>query len=233
MKIILFDVDMTLLACSTEANVKGSEVMFKKVFGLDANEELINNAGKTEKGIIQEVVRFVQGLDSDQEVEVPNTAYQAWAEGTVKVLRTHPPTVLPGVIELLETLTTESDIKLGLLTGNSRFRAEIKLKVARLEKYFLNEEGVLVGAFGDISNKRADLIEEAKGKYGDGIYVLIDDSLIGAKMAKENNVISIMVATGKASVEELKEYSDYVFEDFGGNRWQEVVKVIKSAQPAE
>lgn len=35
-------------------------------------------------------------------------------------------------------------------------------------------------------------------------------------------------ATGSASLEELRQYSDFVFEDFGQNRWQEAVRIIKS-----
>ncbi len=227
MKILLFDIDSTLLVCDTESNVKGSEVMFKKVFSIDANEELIDNAGKTEKGIIEEVLRKIDPNLYKEEIEIPNHAYQVWAQGTEKTLKNNPPRVLPGIEELLTELSQDKDIKLGLLTGNSRFRADVKLKAVNLDKYFINEKGVLTGAFGDISNNRADLIQEAKDKYGEGIYILIDDSLIGAKLSRDNNIDSILVGTGKAIVEELKKYSDYVFEDFGERRWQKVITIIK------
>lgn len=47
-------------------------------------------------------------------------------------------------------------------------------------------------------------------------------------MVVENNIPAILVATGRATEEELKQYSNYVFKDFGENRWQEVIKIINS-----
>ncbi len=41
MKIVLFDVDETLLSC-IQVNTDASAIMFKKVFGLDTNIEKIN-----------------------------------------------------------------------------------------------------------------------------------------------------------------------------------------------
>lgn len=226
MKIILFDIDETLLSCKGDANAKGSEKMFREVFQIDANEEMINHTGKTEKANIETIIRLVKGLSSDQEVEIPNKAYQVWAEGTGEVLKNYPPLVLPGIKELLESLTKDPNIIIGLQTGNSRLRSEIKLKAARLDKFFMTENKVLAGAFGDISNKRADLIPEAKAKYGKGTYIVIDDSIVAGKMTKESDTPAILVATGKATEEELKQCSDYVFKDFGENRWQEVIKII-------
>lgn len=225
MKIVLFDIDETLLSC-TESIVYGSKVMFKKVFNIDANETLINNVGKTEKGIIEEVIRLVKHYPENYTVDVPNKAYQVYAEAVASFLKTNPPKVLPGIIELLENLALLDDVLLGLLTGNSRLRSEVKLKTAKLDKYFKDKNNLIRGAFGDISNKRSDLIIEAKEKYGEGTYVIIDDSLIAAKMAKENNIPAILVATGHATQEELSKYSEFVFKDFGENRWKEVIEII-------
>lgn len=230
MKIILFDIDETILSCQGDANNKGSEKMFKEVFGVEANEEMINHTGNTEKANIETVIRLVKRLNPKQEVEIPNRAYQVWAEGTGEVLKKYPALVLPGIKDLLKSLSQNPNLILGILTGNSRLRAEVKLKAAGLDSFFMTDEGVLAGAFGDISNKRSDLIPEAKEKYGAGTYIIIDDSIVAAKMAKENNLLAILVATGKATVEELKTYSKYVFPDFGENRWQEAVKIISNLE---
>lgn len=225
MKIILFDIDETLLSCR-ESIGYGSAIMFKKVFNIDASETSINNVGKTEKGIIEEVVKLINRYPEHYEVEVPNQAYQVYAEAVESFLKTNPPKVLPGVIELLENLAYLDNVLLGLLTGNSRLRSEVKLKAAKLDKYFRDKNNLIRGAFGDISNKRSDLINEAKEKYGEGSYVIIDDSLIAAKMAKENNIPTILVATGHATQEELSKYSEFVFKDFGENRWKKVIEII-------
>lgn len=229
-KIILFDIDETLLSCG-EANIAGSRVMFKRIFDIDASEESIKHTGKTEKAIIEEVVRLCKNYPFDQAVDIPNKAFQVWAEEVAVYLKTHPPKILPGVVNLLENLLNLENTLLGILTGNSRLRADIKLKAAGLDKFFRDQKGILRGAFGDISNKRSDLIFEAKEKYGEGTYILIDDSLIAAKMAKENNIPSILVATGHASEEQLKQYSEFVFKDFGENRWKEAIKMIECTYP--
>ena len=60
MKIILFDIDETLLSCKEEANSKGSRKMFNRVFQIDTDEEVINHSGKTEKAIIEEYILGTQ-----------------------------------------------------------------------------------------------------------------------------------------------------------------------------
>lgn len=228
MKIVLFDIDETLLSCGKEANDKCSEMMFKTVFNINASEDDINHEGKTAKGIIEEVIRFVKKLDNKQEIEIPNLAYQVWADSLKKLIKNHPLLILPGIRNLLEGLSKNKDFVLGLLTGNSRFQSKTKLTAVGLDHFFLNDEGVLLGAFGDISSKRSDLILEVREKFGEGTYIIIDDSIVAGKMVKENNIPAILVATGKASVEELKQYSNYVFQDFGDNRWQEAVDIINA-----
>lgn len=227
MKIVLFDIDETLLTCPNKTNAQASEVMFKRIFNIDASENSINHTGKTQRGIIEEVVRKFKNLPPDQEVEVPNEAFQIWGETQTELLKKSPAIVLPGIRELLANLAKDSNIIMGILTGNCRFRTNAKLSNAGLKDYFLDNEGLIRGAFGDISNKRSDLIEEAKNKLGQGDYIIIDDSIIAGKMAQEKNIPAILVATGKATKEELKQYSKYVFKDFGENKWQEVIKIIE------
>lgn len=226
-KIVLFDIDETLLSCGKKANDKCSEIMFKTVFNINASEDDINHEGKTAKSIIEEVIKLVKKLNNNQEVKIPNLAYQVWADSLKELFKNHPPLILPGMRNLLEALSKNQDYVLGLLTGNSTIQSKTKLTAVGLDQFFLNDEGVLLGAFGDISNKRADLLPEAKSKLGNGTYIVIDDSLVAARMIQENNIPAILVATGAATVDQLKEYSPYVFEDFGDNRWQEVIKIVK------
>lgn len=228
MKIVLFDIDSTLLDCGKEINDKCSEMMFKRVFNIDASEDDINHSGKTAKGVIEDVIRFVKKLDSNQEIEIPNRAYQVWADSLEKLIKDHPPLILPGIRNLLEGLSRNKHFMLGLLTGNSRFQSKTKLKTVGLDHFFLDEQGILSGVFGDISSNRSDLLLGAKEKFGKGTYVIIDDSIVAGKMAKENNIPSILVATGNASTRELKQYSEYVFQDFGDNRWQKVINIINA-----
>ena len=73
---VLIDIDETILSVPEGINAKASAVMFKQVFGIDAHEELIDNVGKTEMGIIQEVLEKVKSKRRTPEqetslVEVP------------------------------------------------------------------------------------------------------------------------------------------------------------------
>lgn len=228
MKILLFDIDSTLIECGAQVDSTGSEAMFKSVFGIDASESLIMNIGKTEKGIIEEVLLKLNPSLSADQIDIPNSAYEAWAESVRSSLKTSPPIILPGIENLLKVLLEDKNIRLGLLTGNSRLRADVKLEASNLKSFFTGNKGILTGAFGDVSNKRSDLVKEAKDKYGPGEYILIDDSLIGAKLAKDQAITSILVGTGSASIDELKEYSDFVFSDFNEDRWKKAADLIKN-----
>lgn len=232
MKIVLFDVDLTLLKAPDEANKEASRIMFREVFHEDAHEDLINNTGMTEMGVIRAVLTKIRGKNVEQEsqpIEILDRAYMVWADATREAMKTRPAVVLPGIKELLDELSMDKGIILGILSGNSPWRVEAKLKSVGLDKYFRGASEELLGAFGNESETRDGLIDIAKnrlGKPGDTV-ILVDDSLIGAKMAKRNNVLAIMVATGTDSTEELSRYVPYVFEDFNGERWREVVDLIK------
>ncbi len=232
---VLIDIDETILSVPEGINVKASAVMFKQVFGIDAHEELIDNVGKTEMGIIQEVLEKVKAKERTpgQEtslVEVPEEAYRVWGEATSQELKDHPPRVLPGILELLTALSKNPEVKLGLLTGNSPERAEAKLKSAQLDAFFRDKEtNQLSGVFGDNTSRRDQLFDIIKQQVTpDDSFVVIDDSIIGARMAQSHNIPIIMVATGKATEEQLSPFTPYIFPDFGENRWQKVVSLIET-----
>lgn len=227
---VLFDVDETMLSVPEGINAKTSSIMFKKVFSIDAHEEMIDNVGKTEMGIIQEVLAKVKREPLVN--KIPDEAYRVWAQAIGKELKIHPVRVLPGIPELLTQLSKNPKIKLSLLSGNSMFRAEKKLKSANLDGFFKDPiTKQLNGVFGNMAPKRNQLFDIIKQKTTkEDRFVIVDDSLIGAKMAKEHGIPIIMVATGKATEEQLKNFTPYVFSDFGEERWQQVVSLIEAIQ---
>ena len=233
---VLVDIDETLLSVPEGINAKASLLMFKRVFGVDAHEEMIDNSGKTEMGIIQEVLNKVEGKQRivEQEppsiFEVPEKAYRVWAQATRQELKDHQARILPGIPELLTALSKNSKIKLGLLSGNSIWRAEEKLKSVGLDKFFRNPDTrQLNGVFGNTAPRRDQLFDILKQQAtSEEKFVIIDDSIIGARMAKAHNIPAIMVATGKAKEEQLRFFTPNVFRDFGENRWQRVVSLIEA-----
>lgn len=232
---VLVDIDETMLSVPEGINAKASSLMFKKVFGIDAHEELIDNIGKTEMGIIQEVLEKVgtnQRVTKQEPsvIEVPDEAYKVWAQATGQELKDHPVRVLPGIPEFLIALSKNPKVKLGLLSGNSPYRAEEKLKSAHLDTFFREPDTQqLNGVFGNLVARRDQLFDIIKQQTtAEDRFVIIDDSLIGARVAQVHNLPMIMVATGKATEEQLRSFTPYVFPDFGENRWQQAVSLIET-----
>src|SRR3989304_8761996 len=190
---VLFDINETILSVPKGINSKTSSVMFKKVFNVNASEEMIDNAGKTEMGIIQEVLQKVKRAI----VEVPDEAYKAWAQAIGQEFKDHPVQVLPGIRKLLIGLSKNPKVKLGLLTGNSPWRADEKLKSADLDMFFRNQSTKqLNGVFGNMAPKRDQLFDIIKQQATPKEkFAIIDDSLTGAKIAQVHNIPMLMVAT--------------------------------------
>jgi phosphoglycolate phosphatase-like HAD superfamily hydrolase len=103
------------------------------------------------------------------------------------------------------------------LTGNLENIARIKIGKFDLNKYFD------LGSFGEISENRSKLLEDAikqaESKFKinlnkEDIFV-IGDTKFDVECGKEIGVKTIAIATGKYSLEDLKKYNpNYVFKDF-------------------
>jgi phosphoglycolate phosphatase-like HAD superfamily hydrolase len=130
---------------------------------------------------------------------------------------------------LLESLSNNLSVHVGLLTGNVEFTAWKKLEKAGLHQYFS------FGAFGNESKVRSDLVgialERAKEKLGIAFAgreaVIIGDSVHDVKCGKGYGARSIAVATGFHSKEELlRAEPDVLFDDLSDYR--AVIQVILS-----
>lgn len=222
---VLMDIDETMVSVPPGINGLSSKKMFKKVFGVEADEDMINNIGKTERAIIPEVLKKV-GIEINS---VPPTAYTVWGQILKQELLHNPVRVLPGITEFLQTLAEMPKVSLKLLTGNSPLRAYEKLASGKLQKYFLKKDGMLEGVFGDEAPQRDMLFPILKNKVGkNDKFVIIDDSLLGAKLGEKYSLPLILIATGKATEKELKKYSDNVFADLGGDRWKKAISFIET-----
>ncbi len=117
----------------------------------------------------------------------------------------HTVHLIEGAKEFIQSLSRSEDIVLGLLTGNFRKCAYLKLSIVNLDKFFP------FGAFGDDSVERVDLpriaFERAKS-FCEAYFipenaVIIGDSVLDIQTAKKNGIKSIAVATGKTDFETL------------------------------
>jgi len=213
-KLILFDIDGTLLKGSTSSlHSRAFNEAIKKVFGIDCDIHTINPAGKTDQQIIIEVliskeIREESVREKIKEVMKEMIAIFESNVGTEEIV------IAEGVKDLLEELS-KNNMLIGLLTGNLEPIAMAKMKKVGLDSYFK------LGGFGSDDEVRANLIKiainRAKDKFGfeyDNNVFVIGDTPLDIKAGKEAGIRTIGIAAGKYSVEELrKENPDFIFDN--------------------
>ncbi len=145
--LLLWDIDGTLIA-SGGAGMRALELALQRVFGRGGSLADIDFAGRTDRWIMREVFRKF-GFPSSEE------NFARYADGYLAALPTElenpQARVLPGVRDILAAAAAHGGIAQGLLTGNMRRGAEVKLGHHGLWEYFG------FGAFADDSEFRNDL----------------------------------------------------------------------------
>jgi phosphoglycolate phosphatase len=200
--LLLWDIDGTLIA-SGGAGMRALEVALRTVFGLEGSLAAIDFAGRTDTWIMREVFRTYS---------VPATAdnFSRYFEGYVAALpaelnnpHAH---VLPGVRELLRAVTAHGGIAQGLLTGNMRRGAQVKLAYHGLWDEFE------FGAFADDSEDRNELgphaVRRALERHGvnfaaDDVWV-IGDTPHDIACGKMIGARTLAVGTGGSTVDQLR-----------------------------
>jgi phosphoglycolate phosphatase-like HAD superfamily hydrolase len=129
--------------------------------------------------------------------------------------------IMPGIRELLDTLSGRDDVYLALLTGNFEAAARVKLEYFDLWRYFR------CGAFGDAAPDRNGLLPRAVSTvaacggpaFAAADAVVIGDTPLDIACAKFSSARSIGVATGMHGVDELRGAgADVVFADLSDTR---------------
>ncbi len=207
---IFCDIDGTLL----QAPGAGSSAFgdaFAEVFGVPVDMAPINFAGATDIRVLAQLMRE-QHIPHDPVLE------QLFFERLPVFLDCNmdaaPPIVFPGVGDFLARVSLHWG--LGLVTGNSKACAYIKLRHAGLDPYFGN-----VGGFGDDDgdrNRMAALALERAGHPERAF--LLGDTPSDIEAARVNGMVSVAVCNGSFDRATLEaEGADLVldsFEDAGG-----------------
>lgn len=213
MKLVLFDIDGTLVK-NNRGLLSESGLLIKKHFGIDIDPAAINGSGMTDRGILSTRLKHFGVKKPEKDSRFEN-ALNDWHNITNENIEKYGVEVISNAKELLDEFSKE-EVVLGVLTGNTPKRAELKLAKAGLWNYFT------VGAFGHAHIKRSKLvgvaIKDALEKTGIVFkkkdIVIIGDTVRDIECAKEAGVKVIAVATGKESIEILKnEKPDFVFVD--------------------
>ncbi len=212
-RILLFDIDGTLLSTGGAGQIAMERALAAE-FDVPMPMDNIPTAGRTDRGIENDVFQRY-GIDFS------DANRQRFMEGYLQrlpdCLHQLDGGLLPGVPQLLQSLSERSDVHLSLLTGNYQRGAWTKLQHFGIDRYFRE------GAFGDQHADRDDLARVAldlmselmqRPVAGSEITV-IGDTPADIRCARAIGASVVAVATGIYAAEQLREHQpDLLLADF-------------------
>jgi phosphoglycolate phosphatase len=213
-KLVLFDIDGTLLHCGPQVRPLFAEALVE-VFGTAGDVDAYDFSGRTDPRIVLDLLTGA-GLPEDEVMAALPRMRALYLERLERALDPEGMCLLPGVLELLEALARREDVVLALLTGNWEPGARIKLSRFDLNRFFG------FGAFGCDAVDRSDLppvaldrAERAVGRrFRPEETLIIGDSLHDVSCARANGIPALAVATGRTPADALREAgADWVIAD--------------------
>jgi phosphoglycolate phosphatase-like HAD superfamily hydrolase len=200
-KLLLFDVDQTLVSTGG-AGVRALNRAFERLFAIENAMDGILPHGKTDPAIVREI-GISRQVDTGPALVSILENYLAFLDEEVHASSSYH--VLPGVVRLLEQLSTCSEVMLGLATGNIETGARIKLERGNLNRFFE------FGGFGSDSECRVSLVrraaEVAASRRGRAFAAtdvfVIGDTPLDIEAARGAGFNAVGVATGRFPIENL------------------------------
>lgn len=209
-KLLLFDIDGTLVDTGGAGLVSLREG-FHEAFPEHRDDPFppLELGGATDHGIVRGLFGHFGIEDDGDRRRRFFSAYTARLGDRLEIFsREGRGRVLPGVAGCLAHLSRHDGYCLGLLTGNLREGAEIKLRHYGLDHHFTPE----AGAYGDDHHDRNELgpiaRHRASGIFGEDFapehIVVIGDTTRDIACARAFGAKVLAVATGAATREELE-----------------------------
>jgi phosphoglycolate phosphatase len=212
MHICLFDIDGTLIS-SGGAGKAALEAALASEFGIHNLIDKVPLSGRTDRAILRDLFRLHIIDDTPANRERLLGAYLGHLPSCLVQCRGR---VLPGIADLLRQLRARDDVAVGLLTGNVRAGARVKLGHFGLHDYFA------FGGYGDDHHDRDDVAREAlaevrrrfNGRIASERIWVIGDTPLDVQCARCIGARAVAVATGWHSRDELAEHRpDLLFTD--------------------
>jgi phosphoglycolate phosphatase len=222
-ELVLFDIDGTLVRTGG-AGVEAFRKVFAEEFDATDGFEKLKFAGRTDTGLVREFFEYHRIPMTEENTQ---RFFEHYVFLLDYILSHGVPRACHGVREFIAALgALPRAPMIGLLTGNIRLGAEIKLRHTGLWETFE------MGAFADDSEDR-NLIAVAardrgsrllgKALRGDEVLV-IGDTPHDIRCGRFIDAKVLAVATGGATLEELKEHQpDWAVEDLTCISAKEVV----------
>ncbi|MGQ4807367.1 Phosphoglycolate phosphatase [Candidatus Entotheonellaceae bacterium PAL068K] len=216
MQLVLFDIDGTLLTTGL-AGADAMQSAFVELYQVDDGFAGIKMAGQTDPLILQEALANHRLPHNDDTLEVFQERYVGHLRRTLKESH-RPRRLMPGIPALLEALSAQSDVLLGLLTGNLALSAQLKLESFGIWHYFR------VGAYGSDAPERNALVPVARQRARALLerdipperIIVIGDTPRDIACARGHGARAVAVATGNYSLAELQQHRpDHCFADLG------------------
>jgi phosphoglycolate phosphatase-like HAD superfamily hydrolase len=215
MKLVLFDIDGTLLSASG-AGRRALDRAMRDVYGTSGPIDSYDFRGGTDPQIIRDLLGRA-GFEEPAILAGEAAVYRRYAEVLEEEVGDgRGVSVYPGVRELVETLAARDDVLVGLLTGNIEVGARIKLRPTGLWPFFR------LGAYGSDHADRTRLPQVAASRAERLVgrvflgpdTVIIGDTPRDIGCARAFGARAIAVATGWHSLEDLAAHRpDHAFAD--------------------
>ncbi|MEP6689920.1 MAG: haloacid dehalogenase-like hydrolase [Gemmatimonadaceae bacterium] len=211
MRLVLFDIDGTML-WTDGAGRRAMEGALTDAFGT-AGAPDYRYDGKTDMQIVRDLMAN-EGRSSDE----IDAAMPALLRGYLRRLERELQSgkrvvhVYDGVVDLIDAVEAHDEMMLGLLTGNLREGAALKLRAAGIDP-----DRFLVGAFGSDHHDRPELPAIAQGRARDVLgrdvggdrVIVIGDTPADIACGRAIGARAIGVATGRYSVSDLAAHEPY------------------------
>ena len=211
-RLLLWDIDGTLINTGA-AGQRAIVLATAQRFGGSGDLDGVEIAGRTDTGIAHQILAKYGEPMTEESV---TTFLDLYLELLAHELPRSKGQVMPGVLPLLERLERQPDTALGLLTGNLKRGAQLKLEHYQLWHFFA------FGAFADDHYDRNELgafavtrAQEGTGKKFLPAQVdVIGDTGHDVACGKAFGARTIAIATGSWPRERLAEYTpDFLFDD--------------------
>jgi phosphoglycolate phosphatase-like HAD superfamily hydrolase len=222
-RLVLFDIDGTLVHTGG-AGVKAFAKVFQTEFNAHDGFEKLKFAGRTDVSLVREFFKYHNIAETAENFERFFERYVFWLDYILGHSKTD---ACPGIWDFLAGLKELRRPPLtGLLTGNIRLGAEIKLRHFDLWKEFET------GAFADDSEHRDQIAAVARERgrrlLGNGLrdqeILVIGDTPLDIRCGRAIGARVLAVATGGATLDELKRHEpDWAAQDLRKVRVKELI----------